>query len=178
MAGGDRHVRERPSQRGREAPLVLGVSKREQQSDRYRLRSQRLHRRDDARHLDVAQRLLHPGRPHPLGQAQNVGPGDERRRVIAGQVVQRGAVLSPEPEQVLEAARGHEHHPRPAPLEERVGRDRRAVNQELHGARQRLDRPKHPHRRIFRGRRDLADGDRAIGRDGDEVGEGAADVDA
>src|SRR5207253_2470166 len=63
-------------------------------------------------------------------------------------------------------------------LEERVGRDRRAVNQELHGARQRLDRLKHPHRRIFRRRRDLADGDRAIGRDGDEVGEGAADVDA
>src|SRR2546430_1191330 len=118
-----------------------------------------------------------PRRPHALGEAHTLRPGNQGRGMIACQVVERGPVLSPEPEQVLEAARRHQDHPRPAPLEQRVGRDRRAVHQELHGGRQQLDRPEHRHRRILRRRGYLADGDRAVGRDGDQVGEGAADVD-
>src|SRR5204862_2522747 len=42
---------------------------------------------------------------------------------------------------------------------------------------QRIERPKHPDRRVVRGRHDLADLDCAVLAQRDEVGEGAADVD-
>src|SRR2546423_1419384 len=111
-----------------DSPTALGGEKGQHARTRPRSGSRPLPRRDDARYLGVAQRLLPPRRPHALGEPHNVRPGDQRRGMIARQVVQRSPVLPPEPEQVLETARGYEHHPRPPPLQQRAGRDRRAVH--------------------------------------------------
>jgi len=66
----------------------------------------------------------------------------------------------------------------PRRSEQRVSRDRRAVDQDVDRSRQKLDRPKHSHRGIVRCRHDLADRDLAVVRERDEVSEGATDVDA
>jgi len=185
VAGGDRDARERAPQRRRDAPLVLRVSEREQEGDRHRLGGERASRGDDPLNLGIGERLLSTPRSHALGHTEHVATGDERGRVVARQVIQRRAVLSPEPQQVLEAARRQEHYPRAAPLEQRVGRDRGAVHQQLDGRRpapfpppRRLDRPKHAYRRILRRRDYLAHVDLPVFVDCDKVGERAPDVDA
>ena len=179
MARGDRHALPERTPQGRgDAPLVLGVAKCEQEGHGDRLGSERLNLRHHALHLGVSERLQHAGRTHALRHAEHVASRDQRGWVVPRQVVQRRAVLSPEPQQVLEAARGYQHHPRAAPLEQRVSRDRRAVDQDVDRSRQKLDRPKHSHRGIVRCRHDLADRDLAVVRERDEVSEGATDVDA
>src|SRR5207248_2975876 len=88
---------------------------------------------DAAHYPPLRERREHPGRPHALRGAHHVVPGHERRRVVAPQVVQRRAVLTPQPEQVLEPTGRDEHHAGAAAFEQRVGRDRGAVDQELDG---------------------------------------------
>jgi len=56
--------------------------------------------------------------------------------VVPRQVVQRRAVLSPEPHRSSKPARCYQQHPRAAPLEQRVSRDRRAVDQDVDRSRQ------------------------------------------
>src|SRR5205814_6101721 len=62
----------------------------------------------------------------PLGDRHDVGPGDQRRRVVAGEVVQRRAVLAPQPQEVFEALGRHECDAGTAALEQGIG-DRKST---------------------------------------------------
>src|SRR5881409_621076 len=90
------------------------------------------------------QRLEHTLGTGPLGDRHDVGPGDQRRRVVAGEVVERRAVLAPQPQEVFEALGRHECDAGTAALEQGVGRNRSTVNEQLDGVRclQRIQRPK------------------------------------
>src|SRR5881296_2439647 len=176
MARGDGHRRERVSQGSGDGPLVLGVAEGEEQRDRDRLGREAAHRRDDAAHFVVAERLQHPSRSHSLGDGHHVAAGHERRRVVAREIVQRGAVLTPQPQQVLEAAGRHEHDAGAGALEQGVGRDRRAVNEHGDGAGICIQGAEHRDRGIIRRRHHLPHRNRAVLAERDEVGEGAAHV--
>src|SRR6266704_3617729 len=130
--------------------------------------------------LPVGQRLEHARRSHPLRDPHDVAARHQRRSVIAPEVVQGGPVLAPQPQQVLEAAGRHEHDTRPRALEQSVGCDRGAVHQEIDREPgtpiQLVQRPEHAGRRILGRRHHLAHGDRAVLAEGDEIGEGPADI--
>ena len=51
--------------------------------------------------------------------------------MIARQLVERRPVLTPQPQHILVAGRGDQHHSSAAPLEQRVGRDGRAVDENV-----------------------------------------------
>jgi len=87
------------------------------------------------RHLPLGERLEHPAGADALRDAHDVTPGHERWWMVARQIVECGAVLTSQPQQVLEPARRDQYHARAAPLEQRVGRDRGAVDQEFDGRR-------------------------------------------
>ncbi len=97
--------------------------------------------------------------------------------MVRGEVVQTRAVLTPQPEQVLEAGRREQHRAGPAAFEQRVGRDGRAVQ---HGGRQdpgRVEGGPVAECRIGRRGGHLRDAQPARGIEGDEIRERPADVD-
>ena len=96
---------------------MLRVAEGEQERDRDRLWCERVDHGDHTGDLSVAERLEHTRRSHALRDAHDVGPGHERRRMIAGEVVQRRAVLASQPQQVFETAGGDEHHACAAPFQ-------------------------------------------------------------
>ena len=102
MARDDRDRVERRSQGRCEALFVSGVPEREQQRDRHGPGIKRPYGGDHALHLCVHQRYERAAGPHALGHSHDVCARDERRRVIAREVVQRRPILPPQPEQVLE----------------------------------------------------------------------------
>jgi len=186
-ARGDGDVGERRAQRRGESPLVVRMAEGKQAGDRDRLRLQGHHRGDDAPHLGLGQLDQNAVGTHALSDADHTVARQERRRVIPRQVVEVGAILAAQPQQVLESGGGDERDPRAAPLEQRIGRDGGAVDENCLGGTHPpslfpippvVDRTKQPDRWIFRRRRDLANLDAAVVVQSDEIGERAADVDA
>ncbi len=117
---------------------------------------------------------------HPFDRPDHVRALHERRGVIASEIVQRRPVLTPQPEQVLEA-RGRDERDAGAPaFEQGVRRDGRAVHQNVNGdpTRQRVHRPEESDRRIRGRARHLADLEAPVRRDRDEIGKRPADVHA
>jgi len=100
--------------------------------------------------------------------------------VVAGQIVQRRPILPPQPQKVFEALGRHERDAGSAALEQGVGGNRGTVNQQLDCVRrlERVQRVKQADGGILRRRHHLADFDRPIIGEGDEIGEGSADIDA
>ena len=111
------------------------VTEGEQQRHGDRLGGRRdlAHRVCHARHLGVGERQQRTVRSHPLGDADHALACEWRRGVVTRQIVQIGAVLAPQPEQVLESGGRDQHDVRPAALEQRVGSDGRAVNEDVDG---------------------------------------------
>ena len=112
-----------------ELPLVLGMPECKQQRDRHRFRGELLDPRGHARDLARGEGLDHSLRAHALAYTDDVGARHQRRRVIACQIVQRRAILTPQPQHILKAGRRHERHPRTAALEQGVGGDGGSMNQ-------------------------------------------------
>ena len=122
----------------------------------------------------------------PLADLTPQAPWHERRRRVDEEVVHVVATFVTDLERVAEPLGGQERRPRALALDERVGRERRAMDDRPDRARgnvrlleERADGLLDRVRRIFRRGEDLADA-RGTGRlvDDDEVSEGAADVDA
>jgi hypothetical protein len=141
------------------------------------------------------------GRPHDAGLVQGshdaaIGgdalvdlepqpPRHQRARLLPGEVVKVGRPHPADLQHVAEAARGDEAGDGPGLLEDRVRRHRGAVDDLHHVTRRRAGGPQqrgeavhHREARVVRRGRDLADTQRAVGQTQDDVGEGAADIDA
>ena len=88
MARRDGDTGERAAQRRRHPALVLGVPEREEERHGHRLRSERPHRSHDPLDLAFGERLERAAGPHALRDSDHVVARDERRRVIACQIVQ------------------------------------------------------------------------------------------
>ena len=192
---GDRYgqVRKAAAQALGQAPLVRGVHVGEQQVDRQRSptvgRFGRLgeplpDRRRDPLQLVVGQLRKHRavGR-HALAHADAVAPRHERHRLLPLQVVRVLLVDPLDERHVLEAVRGQVEDAGAAPLQHGVDAERGAQHQQ----RQLLDRDPRSRERVehrpagrCRRRRHLGDAQPAVcGRvDRDQVGEGAAGIDA
>src|SRR6267143_1460413 len=116
---------------------------------------------------------------HALPGADHVPAGHEWLGMMPGEIVQRRAVLAAQPQEVLKAGRRHQHDARTAALEQRVGRDGRAMNQDIDAlCPERLQGPQQPQGGVLRRAPYFADLENAIGPDCDEIGERPADVDA
>ena len=173
------------TQRGGEPALMVGVTECEEQRDRNRFRASPLcptERADGGGHagdLALGERGDDAVRPHPLTRADHIARCHERFRMGLGEVVQRRPVLPPEPQQVLEPGGRHEHDARPGPLEQRVGRDGRAVYEDVDdsGA-EHVQRAQQTYGGVLRRARDFPDFETAVGFDCDEIGECPADVNA
>src|SRR6516165_6390823 len=118
--------------------------------------------------------------PHPLADGEAEFAGDEWRRSILGQIIERGTILAPYLKQVAEAFGRHERRPRPPPLEEGISCHRRAVRQT--GDRNRLEprcgkRREYAHRLIAGSRKDLCRYERTV-CEGDKVSESPAHINA
>jgi len=172
----------RPQRRG-ELSLVRGVRETEQQADSHRVGAARSDLADHPRDL-----LGGEGRDHAVG-AHALGDTDDRIArhqgggMVPSQVVQRGAILAPEPEQIFEARGQHHDDPAAPPLQEGIGRHRSAVDQGFDRLlRQAGEQPVHraPQsvRGILGGGGDFDDVQPALGRQGHQVGEGASHVHA
>ena len=112
-----------------DAPLVLRVQEREQQAHRDGLDvglAQRLDRLGDA---VVVERLDLAVRAHPLAHGEAQVARHERLGTALGEVVEGGAVLARELDQIAEALRRDERGARAAALEQRVGGDRHPVRE-------------------------------------------------
>jgi hypothetical protein len=122
----------------------------------------------------------------PLADFAAEPPRHEGRRRIDEEVVHVVAAFVANLERVTKALGGQERRPRALALDERVGRERRAVDDGPHGAcgnrrllEERTDALLDRVRRIFRRGEDLAHArGTACLVDDDEIGERAADVDA
>jgi len=183
----DRHVRGDLADQRRQPSLVHRVHVGVQQADRDRLDAL-----GDQLADDPARSVLVEGLPdlaigqEPLAHFAAKPPRHEGRRRIDEEVVHVVAAFVADLERVAEALGGQERRPRALALDERVGRERRAVDDRPHGARgnrrlleERADALLDRVRRIFRRGEDLAHARGPRRRvDDDEVGEGAADVDA
>ena len=147
----DVDVAERLAHRLADALLVLGVQEREQQADRDGVDLGLAQRVDRLLHAGVVERLDLALRAHPLAHGEAQVARDERLRPPLGQVVERGAVLAGELDQVAEAGGRDERGARAAALEQRVGGDRHAVRERAHGPRvDPLERVQHALRLVRR----------------------------
>jgi len=99
-----------------------------QQGHRHRLVAVRRDALQHQRKLFLVERLQHVAlEAHPLPDLEDPLAGNQRVRLQHVQVVGLVALLPAEDEHVAEAARGNQRRLRPAPLDDRVGRDRRRV---------------------------------------------------
>jgi len=183
----DHYLRGNLADQRRQPSLVRWVHVRVQQADRDRLDAL-----GDQLADDPARSVLVEGLPdlaigqEPLAHFAAKPPRHEGRRRIDEEVVHVVAAFVADLERVAEALGGQERRPRALALDERVGRERRAVDDGPHGAcgnrrllEERADALLDRVRRIFRRGEDLAHARGPRRRvDDDEVGEGAADVDA
>ena len=98
--------------------------------------------------------------------------------MVAAEVIERRPVLAPQPQQVFEALRRHERDAGAATLEQGIRSDGGSVNEKLDRERglQRVQGVKQADGGIVRRRHDLANLDRPVFREGDEIGESPADV--
>ena len=112
-----------------DAALVLGVQEREQQAHRDRLDVGLAQRLDRLAHAVVVERLELAVRAHALAHGEAQVARHERLGAALGEVVERGAVLARELDQVAEALGRDERGARAAALEQRVGGDRHPVRE-------------------------------------------------
>ncbi len=133
MARRHRHPRESGAQRRGEALLVQRVPEGEQQrhGDRLGGRRDRTHQRHDPGHFGLGQRHDRTARPHALRDGGHPLAQERRHGMVPPEIVQIGAVLTPQPEQVLESGGRDQHDIRSASLEQRVGRDRGPMDENL-----------------------------------------------
>ena len=115
----------------RQRPLVGGVEVGEEQADRDRLGPGPLELIREALDLLGVEWLDHPVRRDPLGGAEAQVAGGQRRRLRRAQVVEAGAVLARDLEQVGEAGGRHQRRAGATLLEQRVGADRHPVRERL-----------------------------------------------
>lgn len=114
-----------------------------------------------------------------LGHRHRTFGGHQRRRVVGGEVVQRGAILAAQEEQVAEPFRDAERYARPGALEQSVGGHRGAVDETRHvGASELLQRCQHPQALVGRCAEHLAGCHPAVAVDPHQVCERASDVHA
>ena len=123
----DVHAGQPLSQRRAQRLLVRRVTVGVQQADGHRSRLQRADGIGEPGR--VRERAQHAVGPHALGRADPPLRWDERRRMRGAEAVEVGARLAPELDEVLEALGRDEHRARSAALEQRVGRDGRAVRE-------------------------------------------------
>ena len=124
----------------------------------------------------VVRAQLRAARIESLGHSVPARPCHQRRHAIRERVVERGPDLARDLDLVGEALRCDERHCRSPPFQQGVGRDGRAVSEDLHrcvGVR-RVDRPQYRMGGILGCRRDL--GNPAVR--GDDVGKGPTGIDA
>ena len=131
MAGRDRNIGERGTERGGNSLFRPGVSECEQQGDGNRFWREFSDRLGDALDFLFCNGQDGTVRSHPLVDADHVFARNERRRMIARQIVQRCTVLAPEPEQVFESSRGNQHDTRASTLEQRIGGHGGAVHEHI-----------------------------------------------
>ena len=176
------------AERALEPALVGGLGIGVQQSHRHRLGYQAPHPSHRGAHRGGGERLEHPpAGSDPLAHPHAPRGGHQRLDAARRERIELRAVLAPDLEQVLEARGGHERDARALPLEQRVGRDRRAVPHSGPGprrpaARARVCDPEPgqalEHRALgSRGRRGELERHDAPAREYHEIGEGAAGVD-
>ena len=114
-----------------DADLVLGIEEREQEADRHALGPAGLHVGDGALDVRLRQRPDDLARrPDALGDLEAMLARNQRLGVVGLEIVDLGTRLAADLEQVLEACRGDERDLAAAPLDQRVGGDRRAVGEE------------------------------------------------
>ena len=125
----DVDVPERLAHRLADAALVVGVQEGEQQADRHRLDLRLAQRLDRLAHAVLVERLDLAVGPHALADGEAQVARHERLGPALGEVVERGAVLARELDQVAEALGRHERRAGAAALEQRVGGDRHPVRE-------------------------------------------------
>ena len=173
---GDARAGQRLAQRLADAALVLRMQEGEEEAHGDRLDPGRADRLDRGRERALVERHEHAVGPHALAHGEPELARDERRRVVRGEVVERGARLAADLDHVAEALGRHERGPRPAPLEQGVRRDRRPVREDVHLADARgAQRSGDPACLGTAYRRHLR-GDELTVHHRDEIGERAADV--
>ena len=111
------------------------MQEREEQADRDRLDLGSRQTRDRLLQRARVERDEHPFRPHALAHREAELARDERRGLVRGEVVERGAVLAADLENVAEPLGGDERRTRAAPLQQGVRRHRRPVREHVHGIR-------------------------------------------
>ncbi len=181
VAGGDEDVRADAAQHLAGHDLVGRVGIGVQEADRHRLDAQRgepVPERLDGgvvdRHQHVARRV------HPLAHLEGEIARHQRPRPVEVEIERVGPVAAPERVDVAKAFRGDERRGGPAALQHGVDGDGRAVQQfadRRHVASGVAQRRRGPDGRVGRNRQRLGGDDDAVGK-ADEIGEGAADVDA
>jgi hypothetical protein len=160
--------------------LVLGMAEGEQQAHRDRLHVGVAQARHGPLHAGRIQRLDLAVGAHPLGNREPQLPGDEGRRPVLRQVVERGAVLAGDLEHVAKALGRDERGARAAALEQRVRAHRHAVREDgdVTGFQaRRLDGPHRALGLVLRRGRHLG-GDELPVHERDEIGERPAHVDS
>ena len=166
------------------APLVVGIGEGVEVADRDR---------PDAGVPDAFGRRAHSRlvegeedfapRPDPLADLEAELAGDERRRALVEGLIEVRHPHPAELEHVAEPAGGEQRGRGALALEDRIGRDRAAVQQlfERGGGRAKLFEQA-PHacddrvRIVLRRRRELAGGEPSVGGEHGDVGERSADV--
>ncbi len=127
------------------------------------------------------QRDRYAGGGPALAHRDHVARVDQRRGVMRGEVVERGALLAAKLEEVGRSVGGAQDHARPAPLEQHVRHDRGPVHDALDGSRLRSLRAERfldPLALVVGGAQDLpGDHGAVVERDGHQVGERPADID-
>ena len=114
-----------------QALLVHRIGVRVQQGDRNRLRPERMHRRRSLAHGGIGQFAFHAAiGAHAFGDAQPPLPRDQRRLLARTQAIDVGARVTADLQHVAEPVRGDQHAAGQRALQHRIGRDRRAVQQQ------------------------------------------------
>ena len=161
---------------------MSGIAERVEQADGDGLDALRLEEVDRPPHLGLVDRdRTDPSGPIRSATSTPPAPFHERRRRHVARVVELGRRGAPEFEHVAEAGRGDQGRPRAATLEDRVGRDGRAVDGLGAGtdgavSMQRLDDLRDGATEVRRGGGDLVHRETAVSVDERDVRERSADV--
>jgi hypothetical protein len=172
----DVDVAQRLAHRLAHAALVVGVQEGEQQADGDGLHVRLAQLLDRLAQAVLVERLDLAVRPHALAYGEAEVARHERLGAALREVIEGGAVLARELDQVAEALGGDERRARTAALEQRVGRDRHPVREGLHvGGLDGFEAAHHPLRLILGGARHLR-GHHPPAIERDEIGEGSSNI--
>jgi hypothetical protein len=125
----DWRVRQCTSDRVGHLALVFWISEAEQEADDNRVGTARLCQLDNATDFLGLEFQYNSFGSNAFGNTNHVGSVHQRRRVMFREVLEIGAVLAPQPEQIFETRRSHKQHPSTSSLEQGVGGHRCAVHE-------------------------------------------------